>query len=302
MNIPKPLSSFKNFVFSAGGNGGYCFIGGLLSLMNIASLNGYRFYDQVEGLAGCSIGSAICFFMCLRMSMSEIECVMNINLKKLFKFNFDLQMFKKTFGLFNILMAKPIFEKLLIDRDMDPDITFLEFYNKTNILLKITVTNLSKRQVEYHSKLTVPNFKVIDSLLASMTIPGAFSPYVINHNFYVDGAITDSFPIDQFDKDTTLGLCLERSKVKFDSLQNYMFAIFTLTTKRCVNVDYNIITISTEDISRLSPSITASDKQKLIINGMIQTVFKFRHDLLCKILAIQFIEILLILGSLTQMI
>ena len=294
----KPLSKFTNFVFSAGGMGGFCFAGTLISLIHLSAINHMNFYDQVNGVAGCSIGSAISFFVCLKLTIPELIEVMNYDLIKLFKPTFDYKNIFTTFGGLNILTARPIFEQLLVKSNMKKRITFKEFYEKTGILLKITVTNLTKRSAEYHSKDTTPNFIVVDSLLASMAIPGVFAPVYINDQCYIDGAVVDSFPIDQFDRNTTLGFCLKRSNPRLDEFKSYFFSIFTLCTKRCINVNCNTIPISTGSISRMDPCLSHTDKNTLISNGVLSTLSYFEQDLKCKFIALQFIKLILMIGHL----
>jgi predicted acylesterase/phospholipase RssA len=133
--------------------------------------------------------------------------------------------------------------------------------------------------MEYHSHITTPNNVVIDSLLASMCIPGIFAPVYINNQCYIDGAVVNSFPIDMFnDREHTLGFLLTRPTLIFNNFSEYLFSIFNLSTKKCLIDNDNIIEISTDNISRLN-WLSNEDQLKLISNGKKNTINFFNKSI-----------------------
>ncbi|MFW5820397.1 MAG: patatin-like phospholipase family protein [Bacteroidota bacterium] len=62
--------------------------------------------------------------------------------------------------------------------------------------LWITVTNYRSGQPEY-----IHQGDVIDAVIASSSIPVLFRPQKINGNFYIDGGITNNFPVEPIVKD-----------------------------------------------------------------------------------------------------
>jgi len=60
----------------------------------------------------------------------------------------------------------------------------------TQIPLVICTTDLIKRESIYHRK-----GKLVDAIMASISIPGVFPPYKKNRKLYVDGGVLDPVPI-----------------------------------------------------------------------------------------------------------
>ncbi len=54
----------------------------------------------------------------------------------------------------------------------------------------ISVTNYCTGETEYFNKGSL-----VDAVIASSSIPAVFKPYKIGDNYYIDGGITDNFPI-----------------------------------------------------------------------------------------------------------
>ncbi len=63
--------------------------------------------------------------------------------------------------------------------------------------LWITVTNYCTGQTEY-----INNGNIVDAIIASSSIPVVFKPHTINGNYYIDGGITNNFPIEPILNDT----------------------------------------------------------------------------------------------------
>jgi NTE family protein len=285
------IKEIKKLVFSAGGNGGYCFIGALDVLEFIFEINGMDIYKIIDGYAGTSIGALISFLLCIGLKSKDILLFFKKNYYKSIKQPLNIHNIIKSFGWLNLSLFKPHLEQLLKKYNFSPKITFKQLYTKTKKILKITVTNLSSNtHAEYHSYNTTPDFIVIDSLIASMSIPGLFTPKYINSQCYVDGAIVDSFPIDQFDRKETLGFDLIRPTGVLDSMENYMLKIFNLMTKRCINISYEKIEIPTYNISRLNPNIENKEKNKLIRSGKQKVCEYFKKDIITHIISIQIID------------
>jgi NTE family protein len=60
----------------------------------------------------------------------------------------------------------------------------------TQIPLVICTTDLIKREPVYHTK-----GKLVDAIMASISIPGVFPPYLWNRKLFVDGGVLDPVPI-----------------------------------------------------------------------------------------------------------
>ena len=188
----------------------------------------------------------------------------------------------------------------------NPDITFAELFEKTGKDLVIVSCCLNREKPVYFHHATFGNVKLIDALMASISVPIFFIPRQLDlfgtKDYFVDGGIVDNYPLwifnnidalyknelNSVDKDDvnclTLGLKLYSSEEKnnFNIYEgrkpiNSVFNIFTqlLNTLMIQNERSNIsssyiaqtIPISSGNIYFLDFDITKDKIATLINNG-----------------------------------
>lgn len=71
-------------------------------------------------------------------------------------------------------------------------------FGKTKIPLHIVTTNLNRKAVRVFSTHTDPNMNIAKAIRASMSIPGVFTPVMIDGEMYVDGGVTANYMLDIF--------------------------------------------------------------------------------------------------------
>ncbi|MCF8226851.1 MAG: patatin-like phospholipase family protein [Bacteroidales bacterium] len=126
-------------------------------------------------VSGVSAGSIVGSFYCDGFAPEEIFEIFQKN--KIFKFVKPI--FKKH-GLLNISGLKKVLEKNLRTKR-------IEDLEKPLI---ITATNIEEGLTTYFSE-----GNLVDLVLASSSIPVLFDPTIIDDITYVDGGVTDNFPI-----------------------------------------------------------------------------------------------------------
>lgn len=199
INTPKIEYQPNILVISGGGSKGISFIGALIKLQEVTSLN----IDNIKILSGSSIGGIICTAICLNYSLQEIkEWFLSTDFSSLCPVLYDdnysskiLPQLYKNFSLSNGTELRNIIIKTFIYKCIDINITFKELYIKTNKLLVLSGSNINTKKAEYFSYEKTPDMKVLDSLLITTGIPYIFPYTEINNNIYVDGHLFDPFPI-----------------------------------------------------------------------------------------------------------
>ena len=88
--------------------------------------------------------------------------------------------------------------------NLDPDITFMELYNKTKILYTVNSFNISKCECDYFNYQNTPDIKVLDAIMASCSIPLLFPSYNINNNYYYDGGLINNCAFQLVDELETI--------------------------------------------------------------------------------------------------
>lgn len=208
METPKELKflpDIENLVFNGGGIRGICFIGALDCLEN-EGLN----LKNVKRLAGTSVGALISFcYACGYSSKELLDEILNKNFKEL-----------TASSIFNLLNHKGLdkgekimswLEYMAEKKGISPKITFEETEKLLGKKLYIVASNLNSYHSDVFSFEKTPKFSVLQAIRMSISVPFIFTPIKWNNCLYVDGGITEPFPLFFFEgeKEKTLGLQLQ---------------------------------------------------------------------------------------------
>lgn len=216
-----------NLVLSGGGLSGLIFFGILKALEENNTIN----ISEIKKFAGTSIGSIISFLLSLNFSCDEIiEEIVELDFNKMK--NISLLNFIHYFGFDNNINLINFICKLLLKKNISKNITFLELYKKYKKELYIITTNLTKSKREIFSYKTYPDTSILIAIKMSICIPILFIPIKYNNNIYLDGFLSNSFPIDIFkdEPNNTIGLNIVHSyeKNNTNNIYDYILSIFKL--------------------------------------------------------------------------
>jgi predicted patatin/cPLA2 family phospholipase len=196
--------SYKEIVIGSGGIYGIS----LLGAINVF----YKYYSfkKIKYYTGCSFGSIVCFLLVIGYSMDDVNnIIVKLDIEKFQELK--IYNFIDKCGLDNGNKIYKLFEAVMLNKNIDPNITFEEFYLLNRKVLTFTVTNITKGIPEYHNYINTPTHSVLLSLRMSMNVPILFSPIMLNNSYYIDGALLDPFPY-LYNKSVSLkkkiGFCL----------------------------------------------------------------------------------------------
>lgn len=222
---PEWIYDIKYMTFSGGGVKGYAYAGILLTLDDAFRKRGKNLYSQLKGISGTSIGAMFALYMVMGIrGRALIKEVMETDVSHIIK-DIDINNLMEMYGLNIGLKIRHQVYDFLERHTGKGDITFKELYELTQKQYVCCVTNVTMCKPEYHSYLTTPNYKVFESVVASMTIPLIIVPILINGHYYVDGGITDNCPFSVFPPDENFMVNTYADTPDFSSIQNYMLRI-----------------------------------------------------------------------------
>jgi predicted acylesterase/phospholipase RssA len=262
-------------VLSGGGLSGILYIGVFKALEELNILK------NIKTIVGVSVGT-----------MHSCMYLMGYTIKELQKFGetFDSKRltsikdinslsFNKIFieyGLDNGEAFKKVFAKVAKQKNINPEITLLEFYNLNKIKFIIGVTNVDKLEEEYFSYDRTPNVKLVDALRATISIPIYFTPHKINNTFYIDGGCMNNFPVDysdiNIDKTIAVMICNPINK----SSNNSNFINYFLNILKSMSIGWrdtlyrgcnNIISIDSGITNVFNFSVDEKERKRLIKLG-----------------------------------
>jgi predicted acylesterase/phospholipase RssA len=207
MDIPSELENIQNgttidnttkirhLVISGGGQTGLTFYG----ILRESNKYGLWSIENIRSIYATSIGSFIGVILCLKYDWDTLD---NYFIKRPWDkvFKFDLYSIINAFekkGIFDIKLFEEMFSPLFLGMDIPISITMKEFYELNNIDLHIYTTELNNFELIDISHTTHPDWRVIDAVYASSTLPIVFSPFIHGEHCYIDGGILLDYPIQK---------------------------------------------------------------------------------------------------------
>lgn len=210
--------NFNELILSSGGTRGIIFIGALIKLDELYPIKNFKYYT------GSSVGAIILTLLNIGYELKELkEILLNLELQNFQEFKIKNLLHDCGFDDGNKLdkLLQAIFEC----KNISKDITFLELYNKTGIVLTLNTANISTGSVEYNNYFKTPNLTLLKAIRMSSNIPIVFTPISYNNYLYVDGALLDPYPFDYNQNTNKLGLYIvDNDEYNFFSNKDVEFA------------------------------------------------------------------------------
>ena len=173
---------------------------GLVTLGSLQYLYDNFMMNDLKKYIGTSSGAITCFL--LLIGYTPIEIIVYICKERLMESMHSMNLVSMLNGTgamsFNSIYSA--LEKMTINK-IGYLPTFRDIETRYNKILIITTFNLSKMQPEYLSFETTPDLPILIALKMSSNLPFVFENFKYNKNYYIDGGISNNFPIDLLDDD-----------------------------------------------------------------------------------------------------
>ena len=207
---------FKKLILNGGGIRGIELLGAIEPLHEVLDIN---------TIVGVSAGSLCSLGLVLGYTILELKDI-------LFKFDLikekDISLLgiMQSYGINNCSSILNLICLILTRKGFSENLTFDELYQKTGIHFIVVVTNLSKHRTEYWCYKTQPQTKIFDAIRISINIPLYFYKIKFRGDYYVDGGITDNFPLNPVTVD---------GKELFDSIDRKDVLVIKISSEREMN-------------------------------------------------------------------
>jgi predicted acylesterase/phospholipase RssA len=185
----------KHLVISGGGQTGFTFYG----VLREAHSSGYWNIENIQTIYGTSVGMIVSVILCLKYDWETVDnYLINRPWHTVFKFDIYsvIQSFDKR-GIFTVDNIAQIMIPLFAGKDISVDVTLAEFYALNGIDLHFFATEVNSFKVVDISHATHPDWRVIDAVYCSSTLPIIFAPHIKNGECFVDGGVICGYPIQQ---------------------------------------------------------------------------------------------------------
>jgi predicted acylesterase/phospholipase RssA len=221
----------KHIVISGGGVNGLSFYG----ILRESNKCHFWKHSEIKTIYATSIGTIMGVIIALNYDWNITD---NYFIKRPWKevFNFNLENISNLFenkGLFNIKTIESIIQPLLDGKDIDINVTMIEFYSYTKIELHFFATELNNFEITNFSYKTHPNWRLVDVIYCSCCLPILFSPYLIDNKIYIDGGLLLNNPLytcinENKIKNTDEVLCINKKKISVTLDTNSTFFDYIL--------------------------------------------------------------------------
>ena len=272
--------NIENLVISGGAMRGFCFLGAIKYLEEIEMLK------NIKTFTGTSIGGCLALLLNLNYSSKElIDIFTNVDIEKYRDINIDnILHFFENYGIDDGIRILNIFKILLVsklnilNKTYNETITFYELFKLTQKKLTIVGCCLNDMETIYYNYENFPEMKILDALRITFSIPFIFKPVSINDKLYVDGGLLNNYPIELYEKETTLGLVSTSINIynkHIDNIENFFASVifityYNLLHKKIKEYDVNTINIEYE-INSFDFDMDKNQKIKLIHDGYEKT-------------------------------
>ena len=155
--------------------------------------------NNIKTIYGTSIGSLLSVIISLKYDWDTLdEYLINRPWHKVY--SYDLNSLINSIsncGIFTTNVMEDTLKPLLLGKDLNTTTTMKELYEYSNIELHIMATDLVNFKLIDFSYKTHPDWKVIDAVFASCSLPIMFKPIVKDKIIYVDGGYLSNYPIKE---------------------------------------------------------------------------------------------------------
>ena len=187
--------TIEHLVLSGGGINGYITFG----ILKESNLAGFWKLENIKSIYATSIGAIDGLIILLNFEWDIIEnYLINIPLNSLFNLNFlSIVNSYNSCGLCGNETVINLFTPLFKTKNIDLNITMLEFYNLNQIDFHIYATEYNSFKHVDISHKTHPEWKLLDAIYCSSSLPMLYKPFKspIDNKIYLDGAFFCNYPI-----------------------------------------------------------------------------------------------------------
>lgn len=188
-------STIRHIVCSGGGVTGFSFYG----ILKECYSRGIWKFENIETIYGTSVGSIFAVILALNYDWKTMDdYLIKRPWHNVFKFDlFSILDSIERRGIFGIKTIEDTFSSLLLGKDIPINVTMKEFYDITKIEIHIFTTEIMNFELVDISYKTHPDWRVIDAVYSSCSIPIIFSPLIKENKCYCDGGLLLNYPVDK---------------------------------------------------------------------------------------------------------
>jgi predicted acylesterase/phospholipase RssA len=256
---PPSLEAIETLVLSGGGVKGVAMLGAAASLE----------LGMVTTFVGVSVGSIVATVLAMQLDPTVVfeQHVLNFR----YVADIDITRLDKTFGLDS---GKYLVEWIA---SIVPNLTFAEFHQQFEKTLVVVATDLNVHSTVYFSHESHPAMSVREALRMSCGIPLYFSAVEYEGHLFVDGGLTNNFPLDYALDDlgskAVLGIKFKttpRIPYHMWSFESFLGSLVEANVNKKFPLGASVLELDTGSLQPTHFKLTQKEKHKLFKSGFEQ--------------------------------
>lgn len=256
---------------------------GILTLGALQYCYDNNMLKNVKTYIGTSIGAIIAYLLAINYTPIEIIVYLCANQQLFDKLNeFNILSFIRGNGACSFNMLNEILEKATIDK-IGYFPTLQDIKNKFNKNLILSTYNVTENKPEYLNYENYGNMPCLTAIRMSSNLPLIFEKYKYGNSYYIDGGISNNFPIDIADKygEKIFGIYFtDKDNVNPDqNLLEYIYQLILVPMKQIDNyklekassdTKYKICPINSENVKLFNFNLNSKDRLEMFSDGYQQ--------------------------------
>lgn len=216
--------AIHTLVISGGGMKGVASLGAVVALRRAGML------DQVRTVVGTSAGALVAAALVMGRAHAGLVDELAGNQ---YRPDIDLNNVRTGFGLDSGRHLEGWIRKVVGEEPC----TFKDVLDRHGIRLVVCATNVTQRRAHYFGPDNSPDMDVALALRMSCSVPLYFSAVEHNGQVFVDGAVSDNFPMkwavrDAGGEEGVVGIVFKARSTAMHNLESYVSALVECSTRR----------------------------------------------------------------------
>jgi len=182
----------------------------------------------IKSIHGCSSGSILGTFLCLRIPIQEVvDYVIQRTWEKCVYYT--IQDFYSKKAILDIEWIAEMLIPFLKAYDIPLTVTLHEFYQRTNIDFDILTTEVSEMKSVLLNHTTFPDIPLLTAVKMSSAVPVVFPPVNYLDKYYIDGVCRRHCPMVDYPEDTVCVYFVDNTKhitLNMENASDYFQYIF----------------------------------------------------------------------------
>jgi len=269
---------YSKILLGPGVEKGFLLLGAIFALQ----LKGYL--NNIDEFIGVSVGSIVAFYINIDINFNDIfNEALNFNLFESWQ-DFNFISWFLTEGKSGIVKSNKIKERIdyWMKSKYGKSLTFEELWNFTGKKLTITITDrtdLDNPKAIYMNYENYPKYSVSTAIVESCSIPGIIE---LKNPNYVDGALSDPFPVELLDGNGIAFILRDENNVKDSNaftrpfekmIEGLMIPLQIITQQKIQMITEGVkaIILKRERRNIIPRKLTKDEKVEMINSGFKQT-------------------------------